>query len=181
MPGPVFLDGEHMSLRTVEEEDLEFLQRDINDPEVRRSLGATGPVNAEQERNWFEGRSEDDDGTSLLICVEEKPVGSIGLSDVNETWGRAEVGYWVTPNAWGDGYATEATALLCGHAFDQRRLHKIVAHAYDFNAGSRRVLEKVGFVEEGVLREEAFVDGEFVDVLRYGLLAREYQRSGQRE
>jgi RimJ/RimL family protein N-acetyltransferase len=174
MPGPVFLDGEQVRLRTVEEEDLAFLQRDINDPEVRRSLGATGPVNAEQEHEWFEGLSEND-GLSLLICVEEEPVGTIGLSDVNETWGRAEVGYWVTPDAWGNGYATEATELLCGYAFDQRRLHKLVAHTYDFNAGSRRVLEKVGFTEEGIHRREAFIDGEHVDIHRYGLLADEYE------
>ena len=174
MAGPIFLDGENISLRTVEEEDLQFLQRDINDPDVRRFIGATSSVNAEQERSWFENLG-DDDGESLLICVEAEPVGTIGLSDVSETWGRAEVGYWVTPGAWGNGYATEATELLCGYGFDQRRLNKIVAHAYEFNAGSRRVLEKVGFVEEGVHREEAFVDGEFVDVHRYGLLAREWR------
>ena len=175
MPGPVFLDGEEIYLRTVEEEDLEFLQRDINNPDVRRSLGATTPVNAEQEREWFEHMSEDDDGVSLLICANEEPVGTVGLNDLNETWGRAEVGYWVTPDTWGEGYATEATKLLCGYAFNQLRLNKVVAHAYDFNAGSRRVLEKVGFTEEGVHRKEAFVDGEFVDIHRYGLLAREWR------
>lgn len=53
MPGPVFLDGDHITLRTIEEEDLEFLQRIINDPEVWRSLGAVTPTNAEEEREWF--------------------------------------------------------------------------------------------------------------------------------
>ncbi len=174
MPGPAFLHGEQVTLRTVEEEDLEGLQRDINAPEVRRPLAATTPVNAAQEQEWFERMSEDDGGVSLLICAPEEAVGTIGLSDVNETWGRAEVGYWVTPDAWGEGYATEATELLVGYGFDQLRLNKIVAHAFDFNAGSRRVLEKAGFTEEGVHREEAFVNGEFVDVHRYGLLAREW-------
>ena len=62
-----------------------------------------------------------------------------------------------------------------GYAFDQRRLNKVIANAFDFNAGSRRVLEKVGFTEEGLHREEAFVDGAFVDIYRYGLLAREWR------
>ncbi|EMA50807.1 MULTISPECIES: GNAT family N-acetyltransferase [Halococcus] len=174
MPGPTFLEGDRITLRTVEEEDLDFLQRDVNDPDVWRSLGAVSPVNAEQEREWFEERSEGD-GISLLICDDEEPVGSIGLSGINETWGHAEVGYWVTPDAWGEGYATAATELLVGYAFDQRRLNKLVANAFDFNAGSRRVLEKAGFAEEGVRREEAFIDGEFVDIHRYGLLAREWR------
>lgn len=176
MPGPVFLSGDSVTLRTIEEGDLEFLQRDVNDPSVRRSLASVRPVNAEQERDWFERMSEGDD-VSLLVCVEEEPVGTIGLSDIDETWGRAEVGYWVTPEAWGEGYATEATALICGYAFDQRRLHKVVASAFATNAGSRRVLEKVGFVEEGVHREEAFVNGEYVDVHWYGLLAGEWQET----
>ena len=173
MPGPVFLDGERVALRTVEEEDLDFLQRNVNDPDVWRSIGTVSPVNAEQEREWFEGIG--DDGVSLLICAEGEPVGMAGLSDVLETWGRAEVGYWVTPEARSEGYATEATDLLVGYAFDQRRLNKVIANAFDFNAGSRRVLEKVGFTEEGLHREEAFVDGAFVDIHRYGLLAREWR------
>lgn len=175
MPGSVFLDGEQVTLRTVEEDDLEFLQRNMNDASVRRSIGFAAPINAAQEQEWFERMSEGDD-ISLLICADEEPVGTIGLSDINETWGRAEVGYWVTPDAWGEGYATEATELLVGYGFDQRRLNKVIAHAYDFNAGSRRVLEKAGFTEEGVHREEAFVNGEFVDVHRYGLLAREWHK-----
>lgn len=174
MPGPVFLDGEQVTLRPVEEEDLAFLQRDINDPKVRQPLAAMTPVNAAQEQDWFEQMNEDA-GVSLLICTDDEPVGTIGLSDINETWGHAEVGYWVTPDAWGEGYATAATELLVGYGFDQRRFNKVIAHAFDFNIGSRRVLEKVGFTEEGVHREEAFVNGEFVDVHRYGLLAREWR------
>jgi RimJ/RimL family protein N-acetyltransferase len=173
MPGPVFLDGERVALQTVEEEGLDLLQRNVNDPDVWRSIGTVSPVNAEQEREWFEGI--DDDGVSLLICAEGEPVGMADLSDVLETWGRAEVGYWVTPEARGEGYATEATDLLVGYAFDQRQLNKVIANAFDFNAGSRRVLEKVGFTEEGLHREEAFVDGAFVDIHRYGLLAREWR------
>lgn len=173
MPGPVFLDGEAIALRTPAEEDVEFLQRNMNDPRVRRPIGSVGPVSESDEEEWIENANED--GVSLLVCVDGEPVGTIGLSDVMDTWGCAEIGYWLTPDAWGEGYATEATALLVEYGFDQRRRNKIVAHAFDFNAGSRRVLEKVGFVEEGVFREEAFVDGEFVDVHRYGLLADEYE------
>jgi RimJ/RimL family protein N-acetyltransferase len=173
MPGPVFLDGDEVALRTPEEEDVEFLHRNINDPRVRRPIGTATPMGASDEAEWVEGANDDD--VSLLICVSEDPVGTIGLSDINETWGRAEVGYWLTPAAWGEGYATAATDLLVEYGFDQRRLNKVVAHAFAFNTGSRRVLEKVGFTEEGIHREEAFVNGEFVDVHRYGLLAREWR------
>ncbi|WP_435076563.1 GNAT family N-acetyltransferase [Halococcus sp. AFM35] len=177
MPGPVFLDGEHISLRTPEEEDVGFLQRNINDPRVRRPIGTVAPMSASDEEEWIDGAN--DEGVSLLICIGGDPVGTIGLSGINELWGRAEVGYWLTPAAWGEGYATAATELLVEYGFDQRRLNKVVAHAFAFNAGSRRVLEKVGFTEEGVHRAEAFVNGEFVDVHRYGLLVNEWREGDE--
>ncbi|WP_160132810.1 GNAT family N-acetyltransferase [Halococcus salsus] len=174
MPGSVFLDGEDVTLRTIEEEDLDFLQRHINDPAVRTPIGATTPVNATDEREWFESMSEGDD-VSLLVCADGDTVGTISLMDINADHGFGELGYWIAPDAWGEGYATAATRLLVGHAFDQRRLHKVSAKVFDYNTGSQRVLEKVGFTGEGVDREEAFVDGEYVDVHRYGLLEDEWR------
>jgi len=174
MPGAVFLEGELVELRTVEEEDLEFLRDAINDPRVWQTLGAYQPKNLQQEREWFESVGEGD-GVGLLVCVDGEAVGSIGLHEVNEVWGRAEAGYWITPDAQGNGYATDALATLVEYAFDELRLHKVYAHAYETNPASRRVLEKVGFREEGLLREAAFVDGEYVDLYRYGLLEGEWR------
>lgn len=111
----------------------------------------------------------------LLVCVDGEPVGMAGLSDLQPDWGVAELGYYVDPNAQGSGYATEAARLLARYGFEQRRLAKLFAHVLATNPASVRVLEKVGFREEGRLRREGFVDGERVDVLRFGLLADEFE------
>lgn len=63
--------------------------------------------------------------------------------------------------------------LVVGDASDRRRLDKLYADALAANVGSRRVLEKSGFVAEGRFREHAYADGERVDAVRYGLLADE--------
>ena len=169
MPRPVFLDGEDVSLRTIDREDLEFCRRWVNDPEVRHGLDASRPVTADDETAWYESLSDGDD-VHLLACVDGDPVGTLGLNDVDERVGCAELGYWIAPEYHGRGYATAASRLLVGYAFDERRLHKVVARAYEFNDASRRVLEKVGFEREGTFRDEAFVDGGHVDVYRFGLL-----------
>lgn len=172
MPGPLFLAGESVDLHTIEEEDLEVLQTWINDPAVRAGLGTTDPVTSHQEREWWESTAEDDD-VHLLVCADGEAVGTVGLNDVIETAGTAEVGYFFGPESWGQGYATDAVRTLCRHGFDERRLAKLYAHVFETNPASARVLEKAGFVEEGRFRDQWFHDGERIDVLRYGLLPAE--------
>lgn len=174
MPGPVFLRGDDVDLHTVEREDLTFLQRVIDDPRVWRHLGTATPKRAEDEEAWYEATTDDDE-VHLLICDSGEPVGIVGLSGIEPTWGVAELGYYVDPEAHGQGYATEAVALVVEYAFRDRRLEKLAADAIADNEASRRVLEKNGFREEGRFRDHAFVDGERVDVVRYGLLADEFR------
>lgn len=175
MPGPVFRRGEAVELRTVEEEDAGFLAELVNDPRVRSGTAMATPVSEADEREWIDSVG-DDGGVHLLVCVDGDPVGIAGVNAPNETWGAGELGYQFVPDAWGNGYATDAARELCAHAFAERRLHKVYAKVYETNPASARVLEKVGFTEEGRHRDEAFVDGDHVDVRRFGLLADEWSR-----
>ncbi|AFK20175.1 N-acetyltransferase [Haloferax mediterranei ATCC 33500] len=176
MPGAIFLEGDRVELRTIESEDTEFLHETINDRRVRQGLAAVDPVTRSNERDWVESRGEGDD-INFLICDGGEPVGTIGLKPPNVINGATEVGYMVAPDHWGNDYATDALRALCGYAFEERRLNKVYANAYETNPASSRVLEKVGFQREGVHREQGFVDGEHVDVFRYGLLAHEWQHT----
>lgn len=175
MPGPVFLDGDGVALRTIEEEDLEFLQTQINDPRIWRAIGRSNPVTAEQEREFYENVVCEDDGVQLLIAVDAEPVGTIGLHAIDRETGSAEIGYWVAPDHHSQGYGTEAAALIVDYGFDQLRLHRIAASVFEFNEPSRRLLESIGFTREGVHRDAEFVDGEYQDVYWYGLLEDEWR------
>lgn len=179
MPGPAFLRGETVTLHPIEEEDLEFLVEQLNDPRVWRTISHRDPVNSHQEREWWESM-DDSDGVDLLITAagdgERTRVGHIGYGDVNTEWGVAELGCAIHPDHWNQGYATAATRLLSGFAFDERRLEKLVATAYAHNTGSRRALEKAGFEEEAVLEREAFVGGERVDLHRFAAHADTWER-----
>lgn len=174
MPGPLFLAGETVDLHTIEEEDLEDIQRWINEPSVRAGLGSTDPISGHEEREWWEATAEDDD-VHLLVCADDEGVGTVGLTDVIDVAGSAEVGYFFGPDAWGKGYATDAVRTLCRYGFAERRLAKLYAHVFETNPASARVLEKVGFREEGRFRDQWFLDGERIDVLRYGLLPEELE------
>jgi RimJ/RimL family protein N-acetyltransferase len=178
MPGATFLVGDRVELRTVEESDLEFLQETTNHPDVRRNVGSSAPTNGYAEREWFEAMSTDDDA-QFLVWVDGDRVGTVGLHDVRPGWGLAETGYFFHPDHWGNGYATEAVDLLCAYGFRERRLNKVAARTFAFNEPSSRVLENVGFQQEGTLRSEAFEGGEHVDLLYWGLLASEHRPDGK--
>lgn len=177
MPGPVFLKGEAVDLRTIEEEDLEFMQEAVNDPNVWRGIGYPKPVNMEQEREFFEERVCDDDWVNLLVTTDSAtPVGTVGFTRIDLDRNRAELGYWIAPAHQGEGYGTEAVELLVDYGFEQRAFYRIEARVTECNEPSRRLVESLGFAREGTLRERSFVDGEYRDTHWYGVLRDEWER-----
>ena len=170
MPGAVYLHGDTVTLQTLAEEDVPFLTELVNHPDVWPNLSQYAPVTQRDEQQWLESLSDSDE-VHLLVCVENEPMGIVGLNDLNATWGTAELGYMLHPDHWGNGYMTDAARRLVRYGFDQRRLHKVAANAFATNPASQRVLEKVGFEQEGHFREHVYIDGEYVDVYRYGVLS----------
>lgn len=183
MPGPVFIEGDRIELRTVEEEDIEFLTRGVNHPAIRRYISVFRmPQNRERYEETFENVDSSENGASLLVCVDGERVGSVQLYPVDEGRGEANLAYWIDPDAQGNGYATAAGELVVEYGFEELRLHRISAVTMTPNAASRRVLERLGFSHEGTKRESAFADGEYVDEAQYGLLEAEWrERRGQRD
>ncbi|WP_232702642.1 GNAT family N-acetyltransferase [Halobacterium wangiae] len=178
MPGPLFLDGDAVSLHPAVEADVPFLVETANDPRVRATRTSPLPKRADTYRDRLGGMlGRHDETLALLVCVDGERVGFLYLLRENpgdRVHRKAELAYWFAPDHWGNGYATEAADLAVGHAFDGIGLHKVTAKAYESNEASRRVLEKVGFSEEGCFEREAYVDGEWVDYRRYGLLSEDY-------
>jgi ribosomal-protein-alanine N-acetyltransferase len=185
MTGSTFIECDRIDLQTVEEDDIEFLQRGVNHPEVRRYIGAfRTPINGERYREIFESIDSDEEGATLLAVPHEgehagEPIGSVQLYPINNARGQANFGIWFIPEAWGNGYATEASAYLIDYGFQQLRLHRISAVSDAPNTASIALCERLGFVHEGTSREYGFADGEYVDLERYGLLADEWD--GPRE
>jgi RimJ/RimL family protein N-acetyltransferase len=126
------------------------------DAEVWITRAMRETVAADRCRNW-------------AIRENGELIGGIGLRDlvVGEI---AEFGYWLAVPWWGQGLMTKVAQAVCEDAFQRYRLRKIHAGAYGTNPASCRVLEKAGFVREGVLRGHFCREGEAIDVIRYGRL-----------
>lgn len=87
------------------------------------------------------------------------------------------IGYCLAENAWGQGYATEAASALLTWAYDTLDLNRVQSETDTRNIASAKVLEKLGFVLEGTLREDCIVNGEVSDSWVFGLLRRDWESS----
>jgi RimJ/RimL family protein N-acetyltransferase len=176
MPGPEFLAGDTVSLRTVEEEDVEFLHELVNDRRMWQGFGAPNPRSREDVRERI---GHDEVPVDLLICRSDgsdaDPVGRVRLLDLDEHWGNVELTCSVVPSAQGEGLATDACRRTIDYAFDQFGVNRVFARVFDTNEASTRLVESLGFTHEGALREQVYHCGEYVDMHRYGLLEREWR------
>ncbi|WP_460576974.1 GNAT family N-acetyltransferase [Hymenobacter coalescens] len=101
---------------------------------------------------------------------EERLLGTCGLWRLIPEHHRAEVGYTLHPDGWGQGLMGEALATVCRYAFEVMGLHSIEANVNPQNAASIRLLERQGFVREAYHRENYYFRGQFLDSAIYSLL-----------
>jgi ribosomal-protein-serine acetyltransferase len=130
---------------------------------------------------WAEGRAFD-----FAIRFTEDDTAHLGNISVWPTSRRersGEIGYWVRSDMMGKGIATEAAARVAQVGFEELGLHRITLRIAVGNRPSERVAEKLGFVEEGLLRKEVLVRGEWLDHTLWGMLEEEFRalRAGYRE
>jgi ribosomal-protein-alanine N-acetyltransferase len=136
---------------------------------------------ARAERFIAACRQMADEGTGARLAIDRATdgtfIGWCGLTSWNPDYRSASLGYVLDDAAWGHGYATEAAGAVLRWAYDALDLNRVQAEADTRNAASARVLEKLGFVREGTLREDCVVNGDVSDSWVYGLLRREWRPS----
>ena len=104
-------------------------------------------------------------------------VGTVTAFNLSRTMGYTEIGYMIGARHHGRGIGTRAVKLLVDRLFGQTDLHRIFATVSVHNEPSIRLLERLGFRREGVLREHFVIAGERTDEIVFGLLRPEWEVS----
>ena len=102
-------------------------------------------------------------------------IGTCGLFRWNRNWKNCTVGYELHQPAWGRGFMREAIAAVLPWGFAHMDLHRVEAQIHPNNAASIKLVDALGFVNEGVLREAGYWAGQFHNLLQYALLQPEYR------
>jgi len=165
---------------------LKLIHKWQNDEDVMR-LARSQPdyaISMEALTVEFEKNLKGEDSMTRRFGIEEKSSGKLTgwCSIAYSSWARrytsADIGLAIgEKDRWRKGYGTEIVSLLLREAFEQLNLHRAGWWTYAENKASLALAEKMGFKEEGKLRENVFFDNSFHDTVVLGLLKNEYDRS----
>lgn len=170
-----------ISLRPMRPTDASRLERWRSEPSVRRfqplaSLSQRqlrAEISARRHRDLYEDRGGRFD---WIIERDDEAVGWITLVVHNWEHGLGECGYALSTRYQGEGIMPRALALFLDDLFAQTSLYRVEARCAVENAPSRRVLRRLGFTEEGLLRGYFLLHGERVDNVLYAILAEDWRK-----
>lgn len=163
-----FVDGKRIYLRGLCPDDVnERYYCWMNDPEVTRFLESRFyPITPAELRDFVSAHTSNLHNVFLAIVLKEKGthIGNIKLGGIDWVHRFANVGLLIGEKEyWGQGYASEAIALVTEYAFRVLNLGRLTAGFYAANVGSIKAFEKAGWQREGVQKLHYFSDGEYVD------------------
>jgi RimJ/RimL family protein N-acetyltransferase len=176
---PPTMDGARVTLRHHRVDDLPHVRRWYRDTELARlTRYSVLPMSDDEVDRFFHARLMSPESVAYAIDLRE-PSRLVGLTTFsNLDPDNGSVLFHITigePDAWGQGYGTEATGLMLQLAFERIGLHRVSLSVFSFNERAIRSYQKSGFRLEGRAREAILRNGERFDELSMGILAQEWQ------
>ncbi len=170
---------ERLVLRDFTETDIDFVYRHFSDPEVCRYLLDEPPLTDLSQAKILLDFLQNSEGKNynrwaIELKSSGQVIGTCGYHHWQKDYFRAEIGYDLAPDYWGQGYMSEALAAAIDNGFERMNLHRIDALVYPENLRSVHLLQKLGFQIEGTLRDYFYQDGKYYDHYILSLLKPEW-------
>lgn len=176
---PFTRPGFRIRLRPIAESDVDGILEWINDPAITRNFASFDePISREQELEFI--RAMQRSKTDHLFAVEWADgtgpiIGTAGLHRIYWPAKNGRVGLMIgLKEVQGKGLGQEALRLVVGYGFERLGLHKVWLVHYADNARMRHIAQKLGFTQEGVLRDEYFHNDRWHDMVRHAILEQEW-------
>jgi len=173
------LETDRLILREMTVDDVEFYFHHFNDSRIVEGSCHPGPENLEDAKEELERYCikpfKEDRGVRWGIVRKgsKELIGTCGYYDWNKTARRAEIGYDLDPACWGQGIMTESLRAILEYGFERMELNRIQAVIDSKNARSIKLIWRLGFRKEGVLRQNSYFNGQFRDDVVFSLLKKE--------
>jgi len=176
-----FLIGKKIYLRPLELSDLEKITAFRNNQASRDYFAEDilYPSTHLENEQFIKDFTQNKSSVVLAITIREndKLIGYAGLTKISRVSQNAEYFIFIGDETeWNKGYASEVTRLIVEYGFETINLHKVWLAVFEENVAGKKVYQKAGFSEEGFLRESAFRNGKFHNIILMGILKEEYKK-----
>ncbi|MHA1669941.1 MAG: GNAT family N-acetyltransferase [Promethearchaeota archaeon] len=173
-----FIDGKEIAFLPLNSENVKLYAIWRNRPNVRIYGRLEIPVTVEKIKKEFEPSTRqipDSVGFEIWHKKDQKAIGDAGIFDINWFNRSAKMGLMIgEPDYWGHHVGTEATRILVTYAFNELNLNKLYGEIFSPNTGSIRCAEKNGFIQEGILKKDVYINGKYEDTFVYSLLKEDW-------
>lgn len=155
-------------LRQFDESDIENVFKGLSHTDVIKHYGINfDSLEATKEQmTWFAELDKDGTGMWLAVCSLDNKTfyGAGGLNSLSKEHKKAEIGFWLLPDFWGQGIMKEAMPLICDFGFDKLGLHRIEGFVESENVNCKKAMAKLDFQHEGTMKDCEIKNGKFISL-----------------
>lgn len=170
-----FLIGERIYLRAVEESDYEKTIEWLNSQQTTRYMQRGIYPETIVGCKEYNGQTRAKGGLNLAICLKDKHIGNIALTNVHPNFRSADISIIIgETSAQGNGFATGAIRLVIAHAFGRMNLNRLEAGMVKDNTPCTKAFTSAGFKQEGILRQAYYCEGRYQDVIVLSIIKNEW-------
>lgn len=165
---------ERLLLRQFEENDLQNVFKGLSNPDVIKYYGISfDSLEATKEQMaWFAQLEKSETGIWWAVCSLDNKTfyGAGGLNNLNNEHKKAEIGFWLLTDFWGQGIMTEAMPIICSYGFNNLGIHRIEGSVDSDNINCKKAMAKLNFQYEGTMMDCEIKSGKFISLDIYAAI-----------
>lgn len=181
------LVGERVILRPFEVNDIDTMINILNEPELKKLTGSISNDHDAKKTmdedeikrvsDWYKSRNDQTDRLDLAIALKDtnQIIGEVVFNEYDDLTNNVNFRVLMSQSYNNKGLGTEAIQLFVRYGFEHLNLHKISLEVFSFNPRADRVYTKIGFILEGIKREDFKYNEVYIDSKIYGMLKRDYE------
>ena len=159
---------ERLLLRQFIASDLENVYKGLSDPEIIKYYGVSYKTleDTKAQMQFFVDLEKEGTGIWWAVCSLDNKTfyGAGGLNSLNKVHKKAEIGFWLLKEFWGQGIMTEVMPIICNYGFDNLELHRIEGLVETDNLTCKKAMKKLDFKLEGTMKDCEVKNGKFISL-----------------
>ncbi|WP_338751609.1 UDP-4-amino-4,6-dideoxy-N-acetyl-beta-L-altrosamine N-acetyltransferase [Bacillus sp. FJAT-52991] len=145
-----------------------------NKRHIREAMYNSEKIKLQDHNRWFEKIINSDTDIYFVLLFDNKPIGLVYFNNIDDKNNKCHWGFYIGEDSVPKGSGSAMGYLGLEYIFNELKFHKVIGEVLERNTKSINFHEKMGFIKEGNLRKEILKNGDYIDIIRYGILKEEW-------